>query len=208
MAHLQNETRVYRITGTTPLLGTQPASVALRTEYVASKAPAVETAMEEAELGPNLEERGLTIFNRDAEDRLCLMSYQIKGFFKSALLTLRGQLGLVAPKSKVDQLLFVEPRFIPLTRDGEILRDEDSVNERPLRAQTAQGERVTLVGSEQVDDPWQIEIGLTLFPSGESKKGKALDWEAVEAALDYGAFHGLGQWRNADYGRFTWERLE
>lgn len=208
MSRLSMERRTYRITGCTPLLGTQPASVALRTEYVASKAPAPELAEEEAGLGPNLEERGLTIFNRDAEDRLCLMSYQIKGFFKSALLALRPQLGIVAPKSKVDTLLFVGPRFISLMRGGEPVRDEDSVNERPLRAQTAQGERVTLVGSEQLDTPWEIEIELMLMPSGETKKGKALDWDAIETALDYGEFHGLGQWRNADYGQFVWERID
>lgn len=208
MAHLLNESRVYRIIGTTPILGTQPCSTALRTEYVASKAPTPELAEEEAALGPNIEEKGLTIFTRDAQEQICLMAYQIKGFFKSALMALKSQTGIAAPKSKVDTLLFVGPRYIPIKRDGATIHEEDSVNERPLRAQTAQGERVSLVGSEQLDTPWEIEIEITLFPSGETKKSQALSWEAVETALDYGAFHGLGQWRNADYGQFIWKRVD
>ena len=33
-------------------------------------------------------------------------------------------------------------------------------------------------------------------------------WEAVEMALDYGRYCGLGQWRNGGYGRFVWKRIE
>ena len=69
------------------------------------------------------------------------------------------------------------------------------------------GERVTLAASEQVNDPWQIEIEISLLPSAGTARSKALTWTALEIALDYGAYHGLGQWRNADYGRFTWERV-
>jgi hypothetical protein len=47
---------------------------------------------------------------------------------------------------------------------------------------------------------------MTMIPNGGTAKSEALTWDAIEAALDYGAFHGLGQWRNADYGRFIWER--
>ena len=32
--------------------------------------------------------------------------------------------------------------------------------------------------------------------------------EAVETALEYGRYCGLGQWRNGGYGRFTWKRIE
>ena len=33
------EKRIYELTGTTPLLGSSPANPAIRTQYIASKAP-------------------------------------------------------------------------------------------------------------------------------------------------------------------------
>ena len=205
MSNLKIESRVYLLTGTTPLLGSSPASRAIRTQYIASKAPTNELREEEE---ANAREKGLTVFTRNERDQLCLMGYQIKGFFKAALLALKGQIKISAPKSKVDTLVFVEPRYIPILRNGTPLRDEDDVLERPLRAQTMQGERVTLAASEQIDAPWSIEIEISMMPSNGTKLSEALTWDVIETALDYGAYHGLGQWRNADYGRFIWTRLD
>ena len=38
-------------------------------------------------------------------------------------------------------------------------------------------------------------------------KSKALTFDVIEEALDYGAFKGLGQWRNGQNGRFKWQRI-
>lgn len=208
MSNLIIESRIYRLTGLTPILGSAPASKAIRTQYIASKAPTDELRAEEEAAPFDLDEKGLTVFNRDSRDQLCLMGYQIKGFLKAALLALKAQCKIAAPKSKIDNLVFVEPRYIPLTREGKPLREEDDVLERPLRAQTMQGERVTLAASELVEDPWQITIEVSMVPSAGTARSEALTWDALETALDYGAYHGLGQWRNADYGRFTWERVD
>lgn len=208
MSNLKIESRIYLLTGTTPLLGSSPASRAIRTQYIASKAPTSELREEEEANARDLDEKGLTVFTRNERDQLCLMGYQIKGFFKAALLALKGQIKISAPKSKIDTLVFVEPRYIPILRNGAPLRDEDDVLERPLRAQTMQGERVTLAASEQIDAPWSIEIEISMMPSNGTKLSEALTWDVIETALDYGAYHGLGQWRNADYGRFIWQRLD
>jgi len=208
MSKLITESRVYRLTGLTPILGSVAASKALRTQYIASKAPTDELREEEESLALDREEKGLTVFYRNRQDQLCMMGYQIKGFFKGALLALKAQYKIAASKSKIDNLVFVEPRYIPITRNGQPMRDEDDILERPLRAQTPMGERVSLAASELVEDPWQITIEVTMLPSNGTAKSEALSWEALETALDYGAYHGLGQWRNADWGRFTWERLE
>jgi hypothetical protein len=32
--------------------------------------------------------------------------------------------------------------------------------------------------------------------------------DTVREWLDYGQYNGLGQWRNASYGSFTWEEVE
>ena len=208
MSNLNIESRTYKLIGLTPILGSAPASKAIRTEFIASKAPTEELRQEEAEAPFDLDAKGLTVFNRDNLDRLCLRGYQIKGFLKAALLALKTQLKVAAPKSKIDNLCFVEPRYIPIQRDGNPIIDEDDVLERPLRAQTAQGERCTLAASEMINDPWYVEIEISLVPSAGTARSEALTWDAIETALDYGAYHGLGQWRNADFGRFLWERTD
>ena len=205
---MKTSKRIYRLHGITPLLGSAPASASIRTEYIASKAPTDELRQEEADELFSIETTGLTVFRRDKLDRLCLMGYMIKGFFKEAMQALQGQTKIVGYKSKIDTLIFVEPRYIPICREGKPLTDEDEVLERPLRAMTPQGPRSALQASEQIDDPWEVTIELTLLPNAATAKGAALSWQTVEEALDYGAYHGVGQWRNADYGRFIWERLE
>ena len=34
------------------------------------------------------------------------------------------------------------------------------------------------------------------------------DMELVKECLDYGQLRGMGEWRNAGWGRFTWEEVE
>ena len=36
---------------------------------------------------------------------------------------------------------------------------------------------------------------------------EALDEALVREWLDYGAYSGIGQWRNSGKGRFTWEEI-
>jgi hypothetical protein len=69
--------------------------------------------------------------------------------------------------------------------------------ERPLRAQTAQGERVALASSETVP------AGCTLEFTVIALREDLLDY--VEEWLDYGGLRGFGQWRNSGKGCFTWE---
>lgn len=204
---LNFETRTYKLTGISPILGSQAASQAVRTQYISSKAPTDELRSEEDQLGPDLDERGLTVFLRDDKERLILMDYVIKGFFKAAFSALRAQTGVLSEKSKIDKHVFIAPRQLVLHRDGKPIIDEDDQLERPLRAETMQGPRVALAASEMVNDPWTIVFTVTLLPNAGSAKSKAITWEAIEAALDYGKLCGLGQWRNGGYGRFAWKEV-
>ena len=105
--------------------------------------------------------------------------------------------------------MFVSPRRIDIRRaDGSLIREEDEVYERPLRAMTMKGERVSLAASEQIHDPWQITFTVSLLPNERSKVSASIKWEDIERALDYGELRGLGQFRNGGYGRFTWERVD
>lgn len=204
---LNIESRVYRLIGLTPLLGGSPASRAVRTQFIASKAPSQELMEEESAGGVDLEEQGVTVFTRDSQDHLCVMGYHLKGFFKEAIKATGAQLEVAAVKGKVDTLVFVEPRYIPLCRNGQPLREEDDMLERPLRAETMRGPRTALQSSEMINDPWEITVEISLVPNKGTGKSKAVTWDTIETALQYGAFHGLGQWRNAGYGQFRFERL-
>jgi hypothetical protein len=206
------ESRKYRLTGLTPILGSQPASEAIRTQFVSSKAPESELSEEERALfaAEQSQSAGVTVFPRDPDNDECLilLDYMVRGFFKSALSAMNAHIGIAASKSKVDKYLFISPRRIPITRDGELIYDEDSYYERPLRAETARGPRVSLVSSECIDAPWQIEIEIKVVFNAATAKSRALNWEVVETALDYGQLSGLGQFRNGSYGTFTWERID
>ena len=100
-----------------------------------------------------------------------------------------------AYKKEIDGLIFVKEREIPIIFDGEI-----ESCQRPLRAQTAQGERVALANSETVPAGSTIEFTIQLMCDTHEK--------AVREWLDYGVFRGIGQWRNSGKGKFEWSEVE
>lgn len=200
-----------RLTFLEPLLGTWPANPNVAREYIASKSPDAGSIEDEvAALGAEAAaDKAMTVFPRSAEGQPILYDYQIKGFFKGACGML-GRIGgkdekgkkrainesgkLTAYKKIIDGLIFVSPRQIPLTILGEM-----NECQRPLRAQTAQGERVSLANSEQI-------------PAGSTCEFEVLCMDDAHAAavmewLDYGQLRGLGQWRNSGKGRFRYTLL-
>lgn len=196
------------LTFTEPLLGTQPKNRQIRRDYLEQRAlkrkelgAGVVTleraeeviAEEDASLPEDAEERGWTGFYTD-DDGPFLYDYQIKGFFKEAGNILKDMEGVKvkALKSKLDDYLYVFPRRIRL----EKLMDE--VLERPLRAMTMQGPRVSLVASDQVPPGVRIEFEVWLLPL------PALNGDLLATLLDLGQFKGMGQWRNGGYGRFQY----
>ena len=98
-------------------------------------------------------------------------------------------------KKEIDGLIFVVERVIPITFEGEI-----GVCQRPLRAQTAQGERVALAISEAIPAGAVMEFTIRCLLDTHMK--------AVKEWLNYGLLRGIGQWRNASKGRFTYEVIE
>jgi|Deesub1362A_J573_1020465.scaffolds.fasta_scaffold04192_7 hypothetical protein len=190
------ETRKIILTLTEPLLGTASKNEKIYTEYILSKAPdpTDEDAMEELETIPRAEdelEKNSTGFHRDVEG-IYILDYQVKGFLKHAGNVLKDAIGVKALRSKLNDFVFIEPRYIYLADEP------DGVFERPLRANTMQGPRVCLARSEYVEAGKEITIKITLFPH------KELSWDLIETLLDYGRFMGLGQFRNGSYGRFEW----
>lgn len=80
---------------------------------------------------------------------------------------------LSAYKKVIDGLIFPQPRMIPIKVNGKI-----GDCQRPLRAQTAQGERVSLANSEEIPAGSTCEFEILLMD--ESLENAVLEW------LDYG----------------------
>ena len=198
--------RTYRFTGVNRILGAQAANPNVRSEYIASKAATLAKGEEENEKLPDIDAKGLTVFLRD-DGALCLSDYVIKGFLKESLNALKSQLGIVAPASKVDNYVLITPAYLRFTKDGQPVTEPDEVYERPLRAMTMQGPRVSLSASEVITRGWEIEFTINLLENAGSAKSKPLTWELIEEAMNYGLFKGLGQWRNGQHGRFRWKRI-
>ena len=191
-----------RITTFEPMLGAWPANQDIARDFVASKSPDAATIEEEvAAIGVEaVVEKGKTVFCKLDDGTPFLWDYAIKGFFKdscSALARAKTPKSskIKAYKKIIDGLVFVEPRRVPVLFEGEITDCQ-----RPLRAQTAQGERISLAISEEVPAGAKLEFDVVLFD--EVHEALVREW------LDYGKFRGLGQWRNSGKGRFYWEELD
>jgi hypothetical protein len=189
---------------TEEMLGTKAANPDVFTDFIASKHPSGTPQKDELQNAEHREEAGTTIFHRE-QGIIGIYDYQIKGFFKDACGAMnrfdkenRGGLEkLSAYKTKIDGCIFVTPRFIPivLPSGGKV-----GVCERPLRAETAQGPRVSVCRSETVpaDSTMTFEVSIL------SKDLAAY----VQQWFNYGKLRGLGQWRNSGKGRFVWAEVD
>lgn len=190
-----------KLTFTEPVLGTSPANEDVYRDFIGSKAPDASTVDEEvSSLGVDaVVEKGKTIFPRLEDGTPFFYDYQIKGFFKDTcggLRKVKGSVssGIKAYKKEIDKLIFPEPRCIPIRFDGQV-----GECQRPLRAQTAQGERVSLAISEEIPAGATCEFTVACMCDEHEK--------AVREWLNYGRYSGIGQWRNSGKGRFSWEEL-
>jgi len=197
-----------KITLLEELLGTASADREVHEKYIASLAPDAKSTEEEvAALGVEaVTTAGMTVFPR-IDGRPFVWDYQIKGFFKDAcgmLSRVKGtkkeggtaSANLKAYKKVIDGLIFVKPRKILIEMSTGALMGNC---QRPLRAQTAQGERIALANSEAIPAGSQITFEVVTFDKAHES--------LVHEWLDYGMFRGLGQWRNSGKGAFEWEEV-
>ena len=193
-----------RITLMEMALGTACNDQDVYTKFIKSKAPEGKDNDDEVDALPEVEEK-MTVFPRDDDGNPMFWDYQIKGFFKdscSALQRCKGEdfskasCSLKAYKKVIDGCIMVYPRKIKIDMHG----GEMGTLQRPLRAQTAQGERTALAMSETVPEGSTIDLEIECLSDDYEKPVR--EW------LDYGRFKGLGQWRNAGFGRMLWEELD
>ncbi|MBR3247892.1 MAG: hypothetical protein IKG03_05805, partial [Clostridiales bacterium] len=164
-----------KLTFLEPVLGSSPNDEDIYTRFIGDKAPDAPSLKEEIEsLGEDgadiVAERGTTVFPRDVDGTPIFWSYQIEGFFKGTcgfLRTVPGTLSskLKAYKKQIDGRIFVEGDESPTNKTGRKVRINDAfpidLYQRPLRAQTPQGERVSLACSERIPEGANCEFNIT-----------------------------------------------
>lgn len=191
----------FKLTFTESVLGTASNNKEIYSQFIASKAPDAESAEDEiAAVGvAEYIEKTMTVFPRDEEGRPILYDYQIKGFFKEAGYAMNKIPGSKTKSEKgylkaIDSCIFPEPRKIPLMYEGEI-----GLCQRPLRARTMQGERISLACSEELPAGTSVEFSVVCL--SDAHVALVREW------MEYGKFKGLLQWRNSGKGRFIAEEI-
>lgn len=198
---MEMRTMHVRVTFIEPVLGLSPSNSEIYRDYIGSKAPDAYTLEDEIEaLGEDaVTEKGMTVFPRTADGKPFFWDYQVKGYFKDTCGGLRKVPGsesckLKSYKKVIDKLIFPGPRRIVFENYGTIMDCQ-----RPLRAETAAGPRISLAISEEIPAGARLTFDVITF--GDYDK-LLREW------FDYGVFSGMSQWRNSGKGRFRWEELD
>jgi hypothetical protein len=177
-----------------PVLGTIPKNRNVFENFVMDKAKTQMEATRAAEdvdrVPEEVEERGWTGFYENADGHPILMDYQFKGFLKNSGNILKESLKIKNLRSHINDTVFVFPR-------ETVLADKpDDVLERPLRAMTMQGPRVSVVRSDLILPGREYNLQIQLLETSKVTE------DALRVILSYGELSGLLQWRNGGYGRF------
>ncbi len=204
----------FQLTTTEEMLGMSPSDKEIYDNFIASNNPEPSTENESDYIPDNVDAKGKTIFPVLEDGTPFFWDYQIKGFFKDAC----GMLARVVEKDEkgkkkagitesakltsykkvIDGLVFVFPRKIPIILPEGVIDMETC--QRPLRAQTAQGERIALASSDSIPAGATITFDVKLL--SDDIENALLEW------LDYGELRGLGQWRNSGKGTFTYKIVQ
>lgn len=205
-----------KIRFTDPILGMSPSNPEIYEDYILSKSPNRDAYDGSDELdaidGMDEEKSTITVFPRADGGLPCFFDYQIRGFFKDSCKLLAHVKGvdetgkrskkkaatlsgaLVAYQKVIDGNIFVSPRKIVIHSDKDI-----TLCQRPLRAMTAKGERISLACSEEIAAGAWAEFDVTLYNDE--------DLDVLAEWMAYGRDHGMGQWRNSGRGRFEVEEF-
>lgn len=197
----------YVATFTNPMLGTKAADPEVHSKFIAQKEreQASEDELSNAErTALELEDRktGISVFHRNAAGQPIIYNYQVKGAIKALIKAARRNPESKSAKLKnsvgaVNENVFVEPREIVLELPEGV---EVERLERPLRAQTMQGERMSLKCSESVPAGTKMRFSVaTDIPGFDAILAEI--WERTE-------YFFMGEWRNSGFGTAVVEEVK
>lgn len=191
-----------KLTLTEPQLGTVPKDEEVYKTFIENKKPE-EQQEEEFKTVEKAEERGWIGFHKD-EEGLFLYDYMFRGFLKAAAQATKYETGLKAFKKKIDMYAFVFPRRLRFVDEntGDVIKEPDGDIERSIWVMTSQGPRVSLIRSDKINPGRIIQLELHILNDKELTK------ELLRTLFHYGAYSGLGQFRNGSYGRFGYEMTQ
>ncbi len=191
---------------TREVLGATPQNKEVYAKYIQAKARELnvdeDTLQDEVEMVRDLEEKGWTSFLRDQDGKVGEQAYVIKGFFKGACKALRRvkktrSCGVKVYKKQISELLHVMPDFLVYDLPSGCNGEDLEVCERALRAWSGKGEIVTLARSDVLPAGTKLSFQIHVF-------GDVITEDVLREWLDFGAWLGMRQWRNAGYGRFDY----
>jgi hypothetical protein len=192
-----------RLTFEEPLLGTAPKNQSIYATYIASKKADMtpEETQDEVSSVEDMESKCWTGFHTTEDNKPFIYDYHIKGFFKDCCSMLTRAKGSASSRVRafrkiIDGLVFISPRRIPINLSGPV-----GILERPLRANTPQGERVALTRSDFAPAGSTIEFEVKVI-------GDDVTEDLLTEWFDYAKLRGLGQWRNASWGTATYTMEE
>jgi len=160
-----------------------------------------------------LDFKATTVFLWDKKtNKPCIKDHMIYGFMKAAAEAIGRTYGkgdkqngvmlksVSYTQSVINQHARCEEVFIPASNDVE--KDSKGYpiyNQRPVRAMTAKGPRISLVKSEILPEGTEFQFTLKVM------KNSPLKEDVIKNLFDYGQLSGLGQWRNSGCGQFNYE---
>lgn len=192
-----------------PQLGTLPKNPQTFTDHVASKAIDPEKILEEVESLPKISSidddgniviestgKGETGFAQD-QTGVFIWSHMIKGFIKSSVKVIMENNSIKsfgAYKKWVDLLVDIVPKRIYFINEetGSFLQKADGCEERSLRVNTPQGERVCLSKSDHINSGRILKFNIKLITTSDK-----ISIETLAQCFEYGQICGLGQWRGS-----------
>ena len=150
-------------------------------------------------------EKALTVFYRNEKGIPCIADHQIRGWIKEVA-------GIVGPidnwhnkkdgsgfknehyKNWIGSKIFFPKRWHNFAKKPVI-----SIFDRPLRAMTMQGPRVSIASSECIPAGNSITIEFGVTPD--------VPKEYLVELFKFGQMRGISQWSNAQFGTFTFDKL-